>query len=80
MELEKIRKRDFSIPFFPYGKCQAIGITVLRNPCTKNLFRLLDAFNILLDHSFMEVIKIRDAETRTALSRRFQSMILVIRI
>src|SRR6267378_2394482 len=49
---------------------QSVGIRVLGNPSPKNFLGLLKTRHFLLDHLAMELVKIRNPQTRPAASRR----------
>lgn len=53
---------------FADGDCQSIGVDILGDPSAEDVLRLLDAGHVLLAHSPVEFVEIRNAESGTAAS------------
>ncbi len=63
-------------PLFSHRYSQAVGIFVQGDTSAEILLRLLDAGHVSFDHSLVEFIKIRNAQTRLAPSGRNLSRIV----
>jgi hypothetical protein len=52
------------------GESQSIGVLVLGDSSSKDVFWFLDAWNVVVGHSFVKLIEIWHAQAGTAASRR----------